>query len=121
MKKKKIGTALALTVLLTSTMSTLAFASSRYMSNGGSAYLNSEYSNGMKCVEAGTVPGVGGHYSSVWLETAYEDGSITQEQDGPKRGVTSLNHEWEWALDYSSIHSLLYSPTNLYDRCSLGG
>lgn len=121
MKKRKILIAFTAGALLVSAMGTLAWASSCNMENGGYAFLNSDFSDGMKYVDAGTIPGVSGHISSTWLETAYEDGSVTQEQDGPRYGMTEIEHDWEWALDYSSIHSLFYSSTDRYDRCSFGG
>ncbi len=62
-----------------------------------------------------------GHISVTKLETAYEDGSVTKENDGPRVGRTTIQHGWEWALDYSTEHLLYFRSNQQYDYKELLG
>lgn len=121
MTKQKIKRIMAVSTILIFAMGTTVYAQRSDMEEGGFAYLDVERSNNMKKVDAGTERPNGQHsyMSTVWLETAYEDGSCEEEQDGPDNRDTSISHPWEWALDYSSIHTVLSSPSKIVDRVFL--
>lgn len=116
---KRIGLLLAMSLLMVIGFSMSVYASSENMARGGYAYLNSDCSNGMSCADAGTVPGVYGHYSSTYLETAYEDGTTDSNSSGFTFGSSSVSHGWGWVLDFSSTHKLFSDATNCYDSVGL--
>lgn len=112
--KRTMIKAAALSVLLASAMTTVAFAVSTNMESGGYAYLNSNYSNGMRNVSAGTIRGNSAHLAFLEVTTTYQDGDQYIYNSGVSCSDKTYSSDYEWSEDYTSVHKLYTSVSNCY-------
>ena len=117
--KKNCCAFVALSALLVFAMSMTVIAASAEMARGGNAYLNCNYSNGMRNMSAGTIRGNTVDMASLIVTTTYQDGSVYVYNSGVGTKDQTTSSNYEWSEDYSSIHSLYESADNLYDRVRL--
>ena len=117
--KTKIKRIAALSALLVFAMSMTVLAERREMARGGTAYLNCNYSNGMRNMSAGTIRGNTVDMASLIVTTTYQNGSEYVYDSGISRKDQFTSSDYEWSEDYSSIHSLYESATKRYDRVPL--
>lgn len=115
----KVKRVLALSALTIFAVSTTVFAAEEYMEQGGYAYLNSNYSNGMRNMSAGTIRGNNTHMASLKVTTRYQDGSEEVYNSGVSRSDKTLASDYEWSEDYKSHHRLFSSAQNCYDNAYL--
>ena len=79
--------------------------------DGGYAYLNANYSGGMKKCSGGTIR-ENDDYSSIYVTTTYQSGSQSNYSSGVVANDASFDSGWEWSEDYSSIHKLYTSRSS---------
>lgn len=104
--KRTVVKAVALSALLISVMGIAAFAASENMECDGYGYLNSNYSNGMRNVSAGTIRGNSVDYAYLSVTTTYYDGSEYIYKSSITRDNKTYSSNYEWSEDYSSVHKL---------------
>lgn len=104
--KRTVIKAAALSALLVSVMGTAAFAASENMACDGYGYLNSNYSNGMRNVSAGTIRGNSVDYAYLSVTTTYYDSSQYIYTSSITRDNKIYSSNYEWSEDYSSVHKL---------------
>ncbi len=112
--KRTMIKAAALSVLLVSAMTTVAFADSQVMDKGGYAYLNSSYSNGMRNVSAGTIRGISSHLAFLEVTTTYQNGEQYTYSSSITCSDKTYSSDYEWSEDYTSVHKLYTSVNNCY-------
>lgn len=117
--KKNCCAFVALSALLVFAMSMTVIAASAEMARGGNAYLNCNYSNGMRNMSAGTIRGNSVDMAALIVTTTYQDGSEYVYNSGISRNDQFTSSDYEWSEDYSSIHSLYESADKRYDRVRL--
>lgn len=117
--KRTIIKAVALSALLVSAMTTVAFAASEKMAQGGYAYLNSSYSNGMRNVSAGTIRGNSVDLAYLKVITTYQDGSEYIYESSISYSDPTYSSDYEWSEDYTSVHKLYSNPNGCYDTMEL--
>ena len=117
--KRTVVKAVALSALLISVMGTAAFAASENMECDGYGYLNSNYSNGMRNVSAGTIRGNSVDYAYLSVTTTYYDGSEYIYTSPITRDNKTYSSNYEWSEDYTSIHKLYSYPDECYDTVEL--
>lgn len=115
----KVKRVLALSALTIFSVSTTVFAVQTNMEQGGYAYLNSNYSNGMRNMSAGTIRGNATHMASLRVTTRYQDGSEEVYYSGVSKSDKTRSLDYEWSEDYKSIHRLFTSAEDLYDEVHL--
>lgn len=112
----KVKRVLALSALTIFSVSTTVFAVQTNMEQGGYAYLNSNYSNGMRDMSAGTIRGNTTHMAYLKVTTRYQDGSEEVYDSGVSRSDKTTSSGYEWSEDYKSHHRLFTSAEKLYDE-----
>lgn len=117
--KRTMIKAAALSALLVSAMTTVAFAASEKMAEGGYAYLNSSYSNGMRNVSAGTIRGNSAHLALLEVTTTYQNGEQYTYSSGVSCNDQTYSSDYEWSEDYTSVHKLYTSVRNCYSTANL--
>ena len=94
-------------VVLTS-MTVFAEYGIKRFDDGGYIYLYGQSARPLKKAHAGSVPkDIDSESSLTMLTTTYDDGSEDVSRDGPSIGKTDIEHDWEYADGYSSIHKLI--------------
>lgn len=111
----KVKRTLALSALLIFMFSMTVLAANKNMNYGGYAYLNSNYSNGMRNVSAGTIRGNTTHMALLSVTTTYQNGSQDTITKGPSYEDVFYSYGYEWSEDYTSVHKLYTDPENCYD------
>ncbi len=117
--KRTMIKAVALSALLVSAMTTVAFAASEKMAQGGYAYLNSSYSNGMRNVSAGTIRGNSAHLALLQVTTTYQNSEQYTYSSGVSYSDPTYSSDYEWSEDYTSVHKLYSNPNGCYDTMEL--
>lgn len=115
----KVKRTLALSAILIFMFSMTVLAINKNMKNGGYAYLNSNYSNGMRNVSAGTIRGNTTHMALLSVTTTYQDGGQDTIIRGPGYEDAFYSFGYEWSEDYTSVHKLYTDPANCYDTVYL--
>lgn len=117
--KRTLVRAAALSALVVSAMTITAFAEQQNMAEGGFAYLNSNYSNGMRNVSAGTIRGNSTDFAYLSVTTTYQNGEQYTYESSITRNDQTYSSDYEWSEDYTSVH-MVYSYSNvLYDKVTL--
>ena len=117
--KRTMIKAVALSALLVSAMTTVAFAASEKMEKGGYAYLNSSYSNGMRNVSAGTIRGNSAHLARLQVTTTYQNGEQYTYSSSITCSDKTYSSDYEWSEDYTSVHKLYTNVENCYSTAYL--
>ena len=117
--KRTMIKAVALSALLVSAMTTVAFAAQRDMAKEGHAYLYSNYSNGMRNVTAGTTRGNSVDFALLEVTTTYQNGEQYTYKSSITRDNKTYSSNYEWSEDYTSIHKLYSYPDECYDTVEL--
>ncbi len=117
--KRTMIKAVALSALLVSAMTTVAFAASEKMAQGGYAYLNSSYSNGMRNVSAGTIRGNSAHLALLQVTTTYQNGEQYTYSSSITCSDKTYSSDYEWSEDYTSVHKLYTNVENCYSTAHL--
>ncbi len=104
--KRTVVKAAALSALLISAMGTAAFAASENMECDGYGYLNSNYSNGIRNVSAGTIRGNSVDFAFLEVTTTYQNGEQYTYTSSITRDNKTYSSNYEWSEDYSSVHKL---------------
>lgn len=121
MNKGRIIKTVVVTSALVVLISMTVFAESgiKNFKDGGYIYLYGQTARQLKKAHAGSVPKDTDTESSLtMLTTTYDDGSEDVSRDGPSIGETEIEHDWEYADGYSSIHRLIRNGLE-YERGSL--
>lgn len=111
----KVKRTLVLSAILIFMFSMTVLAENISMQNGGYAYLNSNYSNGMRNVSAGTIRGDTTHMAYLSVTTTYQNGDVDTITRGPIHEDVTYSSDYEWSEDYSSVHKLYTDAKNCYD------
>ncbi len=117
--KRTVVKAVALSALLISVMGTAAFAASENMECDGYGYLNSNYSNGMRNVSAGTIRGNSAHLALLQVTTTYQNSEQYTYSSGVSYSDPTYSSDYEWSEDYTSVHKLYSNPNGCYDTMEL--
>ncbi len=100
-------------------MGTAAFAASENMECDGYGYLNSNYSNGMRNVSAGTIRGNSAHLALLQVTTTYQNSEQYTYSSGVSYSDPTYSSDYEWSEDYTSVHKLYSNPNGCYDTMEL--
>ncbi len=117
--KRTMIKAVALSALLVSTMTITVFAARENMAEGGYAYLNSNYSNGMRNVSAGTIRGNSADLALLQVTTTYQNGEQYTYSSSITCSDKTYSSDYEWSEDYTSVHKLYTSVRNCYSTAHL--
>lgn len=117
--KRTVVKAVALSALLISVMGTAAFAASENMECDGYGYLNSNYSNGMRNVSAGTIRGNSADLALLQVTTTYQNGEQYTYSSSITCSDKTYSSDYEWSEDYTSVHKLYTSVRNCYSTAHL--
>lgn len=117
--KRTVVKAVALSALLISVMGTAAFAASENMECDGYGYLNSNYSNGMRNVSAGTIRGNSAHLARLQVTTTYQNGEQYTYSSSITCSDKTYSSDYEWSEDYTSVHKLYTNVENCYSTAYL--
>ncbi len=112
MNKGRFIKTVAATLCLTSMMSIVAFAKNyEKMGTYGEAYLNQNYSGGLRTATARTVPSDDpskSKYQTLTLIKAYyEDGDVGERRDGPANRSTIAGYDYGYFESFTSFHRIM--------------